>query len=58
MTDHHKFLVEVACGASLAVAYNAKEFLTKDYKNIVVIVCGGTGNNLNELLFYKNKFNL
>jgi L-serine/L-threonine ammonia-lyase len=40
--DDHRFLVEPACGASLAVVYEAHEAL-KNAKSIVVIVCGGIG---------------
>lgn len=51
-------LVEVSCGACLAIAYNLDKKLEKKYKNIVVIVCGGSGINLEEILLYKKKFNL
>jgi hypothetical protein len=51
-------LVEFSCGACLAIAYNLGKKLEKKYKNIVVIVCGGTGISLEEILHYKNKFNL
>lgn len=38
--DDHRILVEPACGASLACLYNTKTEL-KQYKNLLVIVCGG-----------------
>lgn len=38
--DDHRILVEPACGASLAMVYDAPEQLT-DFSNILVIVCGG-----------------
>lgn len=43
--DHHT-LVEPACGAALAIAYEQLDIL-KQFKNIVVIVCGGNGVSLN-----------
>jgi len=36
----HRFLVEPSCGASLAIIYEQKEVL-KEFKRLVVIVCGG-----------------
>ena len=49
--DDHRTLVEPSCGASLAVAYNLKEKVPeKVYKNVVVIVCGGSGINLKQLI--------
>jgi L-serine/L-threonine ammonia-lyase len=38
----HRYMVEPACGASLAVAYFKQELL-KNMKSVVVIVCGGIG---------------
>ena len=46
--DDHRVLVEPACGASLAVAYEGCEAL-KDKHNILVIVCGGVGVSLAQL---------
>ena len=46
--DEHRILVEPACGASLAVAYEGCEAL-KDKRNILVIVCGGVGVSLAQL---------
>lgn len=38
--DDHRVLVEPACGAALAMAY-ASGALLQDYKQVLVIVCGG-----------------
>lgn len=38
----HRMLVEPACGMALAAVYESHPLLI-DYKNIVVIVCGGIG---------------
>ncbi|HEY0491801.1 MAG TPA: pyridoxal-phosphate dependent enzyme [Telluria sp.] len=38
--DDHRVVVEPACGASLAVAYDAANSLAQ-YKNVLVVVCGG-----------------
>ena len=46
--EHHRFLVEPACGASLAVVYNQHEML-RQAKTVVVIVCGGIGVDLDKL---------
>jgi L-serine/L-threonine ammonia-lyase len=46
--EHHRFLVEPACGASLAVIYNHHEIL-RQAKTVVVIVCGGIGVDLDKL---------
>lgn len=40
--DHHRILVEPACGAALSLIYTGK-IDPKIYKKIVVIVCGGSG---------------
>ncbi len=54
--DHH-LLVEPACGATLAALYNPIDFLI-DKKNILVIVCGGTGVELEKLREWKQKMEL
>lgn len=46
--EHHRFLVEPACGASLAVTYNHHEIL-RPAQTVVVIVCGGIGVDLDKL---------
>lgn len=38
--DDHRMVVEPACGASLAVAYDAASALSQ-FRNVLVIVCGG-----------------
>lgn len=40
--NHHRYLVEPACGASLAVAYDKHEVL-ENTKSVIIIVCGGIG---------------
>jgi L-serine/L-threonine ammonia-lyase len=46
--DDHRFLVEPACGASLAVAYQTHPSLA-DAHRVVVVVCGGIAANLETL---------
>jgi L-serine/L-threonine ammonia-lyase len=46
--DDHRVLVEPACGAALALAYEAQEALAQ-YKNILVIACGGVTATLDQL---------
>lgn len=46
--DDHRILVEPACGASLAAAYDSCEFL-EDKKNVLVIVCGGVGVTMQQM---------
>lgn len=55
--DHHRQLVEPACGAALAVLYQKREIL-KDFSSIAVIICGGSGVNLALLEKWKKEFNL
>ncbi|MBS0286226.1 MAG: pyridoxal-phosphate dependent enzyme [Proteobacteria bacterium] len=55
--DDHRLLVEPACGASLALLYDKRTILEK-FKTIVVIVCGGSGVNLNLLSGWKKQFGL
>ncbi len=43
--DDHKVLVEPACGAALAAAYEYPQIL-KDFKSVLFIVCGGAGVSL------------
>lgn len=40
--DHHRIIVEPACGATLSLIYNRK-INPKIYKKILVIICGGAG---------------
>ena len=46
--DDHRVLVEPACGAALALAYDAQQALAQ-YKNILVIACGGVTATLEQL---------
>jgi L-serine/L-threonine ammonia-lyase len=46
--DDHRVLVEPACGATLALAYDAPRVLA-DYKNVLAIVCGGVTTTLAQL---------
>lgn len=46
--DDHRVLVEPACGAALALAYDAQRALAQ-YKNILVIACGGVTATLEQL---------
>ncbi len=55
--DDHRFLVEPACGASLALLYEKRPILEK-FNNIVVIVCGGSGVNLDLLKGWQKQFGL
>lgn len=46
--DDHRLLVEPACGASLAVAYeNAPEL--ESFSNILVVVCGGATSTIDQI---------
>jgi len=55
--NDHRFLVEPACGASLAIAYNHPEVL-KEYSSVLIIVCGGIGVDLEKFNEWESKFNL
>lgn len=46
--DDHRVVVEPACGASLAVAYDAAGTLA-EFRNILVIVCGGVTATVQQL---------
>ena len=50
--DEHRVLVEPACGASLSVVYDNDDVLEK-YRNIVVIVCGGSKVDLDQIAEWK-----
>lgn len=47
--DDHRFLVEPACGAALSLIYSNHEAIKK-YKSILVIVCGGIGLTVKDLV--------
>ena len=51
--DDHRVVVEPACGASLAVAYDAAGSLAQ-YKNVLVIVCGGVTATVGQLQTWGN----
>jgi len=53
--NDHRFLVEPACGASLAVAYEQHEVL-RNTKTVVIIVCGGIGVDLDKLKMWQKHF--
>jgi L-serine/L-threonine ammonia-lyase len=55
--DDHRQLVEPACGAALALAYEQPAAL-QDFDKIVIIVCGGSGVSLSLLQQWKTKFDL
>ena len=52
-TDHGA-VVEPACGASLSVVYNQIEILAS-CRNILIIVCGGTGVTLSQLEAWRDE---
>ena len=60
--EHHRVLVEPACGASLSLIYTRQDLLqplqlaTED--TIVVVVCGGAVINSSLLDQYKRQFSL
>jgi L-serine/L-threonine ammonia-lyase len=56
-SNHHKVLVEPACGAALSIVYDKNPVL-KQFKNIVVVVCGGSGVSLALLQQWKEKFQI
>ena len=44
--DHHRVLVEPACGAALALAYSERHWpVLQRYDSVVFVVCGGGGVN-------------
>ena len=45
--NDHRVLVEPACGAALAVAYEAKAL--SGYQNVLVVVCGGATATLGQI---------
>jgi len=50
--DDHRFLVEPACGASLAVPYDRAEVIA-NMQTVVVIVCGGIVVDIEKLYAWK-----
>lgn len=55
--NNHRFLVEPACGASLAVTYQNEDILA-NANTVVVIVCGGIGVDLEKLENWKKEFKI
>ncbi len=57
--EHQRILVEPACGAALAVAYDAKfSHLLERNETVAVIVCGGSAVDVDLLLGWKKQFSL
>lgn len=52
--DHHRILVEPACGAALSLIYTNK-INPQIYKKILVIVCGGCGVTRSHMEEWKTK---
>jgi len=55
--DDYRVLVEPACGASISLIYDNSNII-KGYKNIVVIVCGGSVINLKKILRWKAQYKI
>jgi len=55
--EDFRVLVELACGASMSVAYDLPDIVAP-FQNVVIIACGGAGVNLPLLLEYKKIFAL
>lgn len=60
LLNEHRFLVEPACGASVAALLDTKiwELIPEHAQNILVIICGGSNVNFDLLAQWKNDFNL
>ncbi len=58
MLDEQKILVEPSCGCSIIVARNLDQYLSldKELKNVVVVVCGGSGITLEDVNNLKGQF--
>lgn len=46
--DDHRLLVEPACGASLAIAYDHRQAI-EEFENVLVIVCGGVTATIDQI---------
>lgn len=53
--DDHRVVVEPACGASLAVAYDSANSLG-EYSKVLVIVCGGVTATVGQLQKWRDQF--
>lgn len=65
IADDHRILVPPACGASLAAVYGStvkqlqqEGTLPQEMGNIVMIVCGGSGVNLDTAQRWRTQYNL
>lgn len=65
LADDHRMLVPPACGAALAAVYGdtipklqKAQKLPEKLKHIVVIVCGGSGVNLDTIQKWKKDYEL
>ncbi len=47
--DHHRLLVEPACGASLALAYGARPEALRPFRRPLIVVCGGATATVGQL---------
>ncbi|MEL7623513.1 MAG: pyridoxal-phosphate dependent enzyme [Clostridiales bacterium] len=55
--EEYRTMIEPACGASLSVVYDNSPVL-QDYKNIVIIVCGGAVVNIEKIMTWKEQYRL
>lgn len=53
--DDHRVVVEPACGAALALAYEGDDALRGD-RELLLVVCGGTGTTYPDLVELRRKF--
>lgn len=65
LADDHRILVPPSCGASLAAVYgdSIKQLqqegaLPVELKNVVIIVCGGNGVNLDAIQQWRTEYNV
>lgn len=65
IADDHRILVPPACGASLAAVYGdsistlqESGALSQQLHNIVIIVCGGSGVNLDTIQQWRTKYDI
>lgn len=65
IADDHGILVPPSCGASLAIVYGGslkelqeKGVLPEQMKDIVIIVCGGTGVDMDTIHQWRTQFNV
>lgn len=64
IADDHRILIPPACGASLAALYagsitqlQQESKLPQSLNNVVVIVCGGSGVNLDTIQQWRTQYN-